>query len=143
MMATPLKLVNKVGRRSPLLLLLLLQLATALTSALRSQLHLHLLHLLHRPSAICAAAAAANVAGDRTAPSLRHAQMRGQWAGNTIPNFYVEFAEKRNKPMAIPETSAWYNLCDNDEAACGEQVRACRRGGGGGALAAWKPGYPG
>jgi hypothetical protein len=39
------------------------------------------------------------------------------------PNFYEVFAEKKGKPMIIPETSAWYNLCDKKLDACSGGVR--------------------
>lgn len=45
-----------------------------------------------------------------------------------VLDFYEMFAEKRGKPMAIPETGAWYNLCDNPRtngSMCGDRVR-CR-----------------
>jgi hypothetical protein len=45
-----------------------------------------------------------------------------------VLDFYEMFAEKRGKPMAIPETGAWYNLCDNPRtngSMCGNRVRCC------------------
>ncbi len=32
------------------------------------------------------------------------------------------FSEQKGKPMVIPETGAWYNLCDDNAGACAGNV---------------------
>jgi hypothetical protein len=62
-------------------------------------------------------------------PPCAAAQITGEFASGAsgderpCPDFYTEFAAKRGKPMVVPETGAWYNLCDRDKAACGSTVR--------------------
>jgi hypothetical protein len=35
-----------------------------------------------------------------------------------VPDFYRMFAEEKAKPMILPQTAAWYNLCDKTAAPC-------------------------
>lgn len=45
------------------------------------------------------------------------------WAKNiTLPNFYNDYSIKYDKPVAVAETGAFYNLCDTNTSAVGCNV---------------------
>lgn len=41
-----------------------------------------------------------------------------------LPNFYSNYSAKYNKPFAVPQTAAFYNLCDKNKTAYGCNLNA-------------------